>query len=749
MKRQDVAFLQRVPLVAGLTFFAWSIHGETLMWDPNPESNIAGYRVYYGEASASPAVIDVGNVTSRQFSNLEPGRSYFFYVTAYNTEGVESEPSETITYTKASSGTNQPPSVQLASPPNGATFTAPATITINANAMDPDGMVTRVNFYSNGAMIGSDTTSPFTFTMNNVDPGNYQLSARAIDNAPSMSASAIVNVTVVASAPPEISSIPNQTIQEDSAGVTVNFMVRDSDTRAGDLSLSALSSNTELIPNGALTFGGSDSNRTLAFRPQADRFGTSRISVRVSDGQSSDSTSFDVLVAAVNDVPLVSDVSDQNIRINETTGPLPVTISDKETSSGALVLTAQSSNTQLVPHSGLTLGGSGGNRTITVKPASHRSGEAVITLTVSDGQQTRSSAFRVTVSGYRVAGTWLNIPLANQTGECILEFDATPLSGALDSQIGLSDGPATDFASLATAVWFGPSGSIQARNGFTWGARSFVPYRANVQYHFRMEISLATRLYSIYVTPQGGSEIEIGWNYLLRTEQSFVRQLNNFAGRTVSGGSLIVDGISIRGAAGEQSLQQFTSLADAEGASTGAISQDLALNTAATAPQKRSWEDATWVSTSAGSQSYQEVNGATTLNLSFVISWEQLVDPHTIVDFSNADGEASGFLWYSGGQLRVTHGTASEGAPLLLDPQAQYNVWVDWESGSGADGRTALYLSETGIKPATPLVSLEDGTGGAVERIYFGGAAPDSPPIVFEDIEVSSNGSGAIGLATN
>ena len=842
MKRQDVAFLQRVPLVAGLTFFAWSIYGETLMWDPNPESNIAGYRVYYGEASASPAVIDVGNATSRQFSNLEAGRSYFFYVTAYNTEGQESGPSETLNYTKASGGNqpptvqltspsdgatfaapatitinanatdvdgmvtrvnfysngtpigydttspfsfsmnnvgpgnyelsaqavdndsaasassvvhvsvgavaNQPPTVQLTSPPDGATFAAPATITINANATDPDGTVMRVNFFRNGTLVGNDLTSPFSFTMNNVGPGNYELSAQAVDNDSATSASSIVNVTVGGSQGPVISSIPDQTIQEDSAEATVSFTVRDSDTPATALNLSALSSNTALIANGALIFGGSGTNRTLVFRPQANRFGTARITVRVSDGQSSASTSFDVTVTAVNDIPLISDVPNQSIAIGETTGPLPVTISDLETPSGSLVLTAQSSNTQLVPQSGLVLGGAGGNRTITVRAASNRSGEAVINLTVSDGQRTRSSSFRVTVSGYRVAGTWLNIPLANQTGGFILEFDATPLSGAVDSQLGLSDGPATDFASMATAVRFGPSGSIQARNGLMWGARSFVPYQANAQYHFRMEINLATRLYSIYVRPQGGSEILLGRNYFFRSEQSFVRELNNFAGRTVSGGAVFVDGISIGAAAGGQGLDLLNSLAEmGEAEIVGTTPDDMELKTAASAPQSWTLQAATEVSTSDGLQTYQEVNGATKMNLSFALSWEHLAGAHTIVDFSNADGEPSGFLWYSGGQLRLTHGTASTGAPVLLAAQTQYNIWVDWEMGSGADGAMALYISETGIKPTTALVELGGGTGGAVERIYFGGAAPDSPPLVFEDIDVSATATGVLDLA--
>ena len=55
----------------------------TLAWDPNTESDLAGYRVHYGTASNSYSVhIDVHNVTTYTVSNLASG-NYFFAVKAY------------------------------------------------------------------------------------------------------------------------------------------------------------------------------------------------------------------------------------------------------------------------------------------------------------------------------------------------------------------------------------------------------------------------------------------------------------------------------------------------------------------------------------------------------------------------------------------------------------------------------------------------------------------------------------------
>jgi hypothetical protein len=74
----------------------------TLEWDPNPEPDIAGYEVYYGESSRDYSeMIDVGNVTSCTIGNLETGVTYYFAAKAYNTAGYRSDYSDEVTYTLA------------------------------------------------------------------------------------------------------------------------------------------------------------------------------------------------------------------------------------------------------------------------------------------------------------------------------------------------------------------------------------------------------------------------------------------------------------------------------------------------------------------------------------------------------------------------------------------------------------------------------------------------------------------------
>lgn len=94
---------------------------------------------------------------------------------------------------------NSPPAVSITSPANGATFTAPASVTISANASDTDGSVSSVSFYNGTTLIATDNASPYSATWSNVAAGTYSLTARATDNGGAITTSAAVSITVNAS----------------------------------------------------------------------------------------------------------------------------------------------------------------------------------------------------------------------------------------------------------------------------------------------------------------------------------------------------------------------------------------------------------------------------------------------------------------------------------------------------------------------------------------------------------------------
>ncbi len=86
-----------------LTLVLWglgaaALSAVTASWSPNPEPDIAGYRLSYGLASGVyTTTVDVGNVTS--FSvNLPAGGPYYVVVAAYNTAGLVGPMSQEIVF---------------------------------------------------------------------------------------------------------------------------------------------------------------------------------------------------------------------------------------------------------------------------------------------------------------------------------------------------------------------------------------------------------------------------------------------------------------------------------------------------------------------------------------------------------------------------------------------------------------------------------------------------------------------------
>jgi hypothetical protein len=88
------------------------------------------------------------------------------------------------------------PTVSIASPGDGAIFAALANIVIDATAGDGDGSVTKVEFFNGATLLGTDTTSPYSFSWNSVAAGNYAITAKATDNLGVATTSPAVHVTV-------------------------------------------------------------------------------------------------------------------------------------------------------------------------------------------------------------------------------------------------------------------------------------------------------------------------------------------------------------------------------------------------------------------------------------------------------------------------------------------------------------------------------------------------------------------------
>jgi hypothetical protein len=125
--------------------------------------------------------IDQIVLSSRQWTTVPPGTS--------------KDDRTILPKTDAQQG-NQPPAVALTSPPNGASFVAPTLVEIAADASDADGTVTRVDFYANGVLIGTDTAPPWGMTWSASSAGGYLLTASAKDNTGATTTSAAIAVAI-------------------------------------------------------------------------------------------------------------------------------------------------------------------------------------------------------------------------------------------------------------------------------------------------------------------------------------------------------------------------------------------------------------------------------------------------------------------------------------------------------------------------------------------------------------------------
>ncbi|WP_169334030.1 glycoside hydrolase family 9 protein [Cytophaga aurantiaca] len=88
------------------------------------------------------------------------------------------------------------PIVSISAPVNNATFAESATVNLTAIASDPNGTVSKVEFYNGATKLGEDATSPYTFSWTNVAAGTYIITAVATDNAGNRTTSAAITIKV-------------------------------------------------------------------------------------------------------------------------------------------------------------------------------------------------------------------------------------------------------------------------------------------------------------------------------------------------------------------------------------------------------------------------------------------------------------------------------------------------------------------------------------------------------------------------
>jgi autotransporter-associated beta strand protein len=153
----------------------------------------------YNMSATPPAFTVIGTASSVasgaqasvSWTGLTVGTTYEWYAVA--SDGSLSTPGTTHTFTTQGVAP-QRPTVAITSPANGASVVT--NFTINATAADSDGTITSVKFYDGATLLGTDTSSPYSFEWTGALEGNHALTAEALDNSGLTTVSAVVNVIV-------------------------------------------------------------------------------------------------------------------------------------------------------------------------------------------------------------------------------------------------------------------------------------------------------------------------------------------------------------------------------------------------------------------------------------------------------------------------------------------------------------------------------------------------------------------------
>jgi hypothetical protein len=148
-----------------------------------------------------------GTVTSAPYNfswNSPALGSYTLTAVAVDSQGAQSTSSARSFIV---SDQNQAPTVSIVTPLDNSRWHSPASFMFqaNANAGEANDIV-RVDFYVNGVLQGTDSTSPYSVNLSSLAAGTYTLMARAVDGQNAQTDSATRTITVSdTNAPPTVS----------------------------------------------------------------------------------------------------------------------------------------------------------------------------------------------------------------------------------------------------------------------------------------------------------------------------------------------------------------------------------------------------------------------------------------------------------------------------------------------------------------------------------------------------------------
>lgn len=211
-----------------------------------------------------------------------------------------------------------------------------------------------------------------------------------------------------------------------------------------------------------------------------------------------------------NLAPTISSIAAQTIAEDGSTGAIAFTVSDADTPVGNLLLSASSSNTSLINAAGISLSGSGTNRSVSLTPLANANGTANVSISVSDGASSVSTSFILTVSA-------VNDPPSFAISNALIVVPATA-SGAqqltgftVSMSVGPPDEQATQTLQGFNLQWLGQNAALLAN-------APSLAINGTLNYSLRNLPSDGSACLSVSLTDSGSN---VGANSNTSSSQSF------------------------------------------------------------------------------------------------------------------------------------------------------------------------------------------------------------------------------------
>jgi len=183
--------------------------------------------------------------------------------------------------------------------------------TLNATAQDPDGSIAMVTFYSNGTVIGTDSSRPFSASIEINATGNYEFYAVARDNSGNLVTSNIQYLMVDAGgAAPEQSLTVGQSNIYTGGTISVNSSFKspsgdyDPDIRAMVFINSLYEGDAEKLPRTPPSLGQEDPGQSFLFETIARGVGRYDVEIVILNGTETTSA---ISTITISESPLTDD----------------------------------------------------------------------------------------------------------------------------------------------------------------------------------------------------------------------------------------------------------------------------------------------------------------------------------------------------------------------------------------------------------------------------------------------------------